>query len=152
MAIDTACSSSLVAANLAFDSVSSSDGAQQDSVGGALVGGINMMLLGSTTAMFQAAGMLSPEGRCKTLDESADGYVRSEACAMALMLPVDHAMTLDNGGSSVGYAALLIGSAVNQDGRSSSLTAPNGPAQQRVMREALALSNKGTIEALQVRS
>jgi hypothetical protein len=49
------------------------------------VGGINMMLLPSTTAMFQKAGMLAPDGRCKALDATADGYVRAEAAAMMLL-------------------------------------------------------------------
>jgi acyl transferase domain-containing protein len=79
------------------------------------------------------AGMLSPEGRCKTLDASADGYVRAEAVG-GLML--EH---LSSSGSSVTaqVLAVLAGSAVNQDGRSSNLTAPNGPAQQKVLRAAL---------------
>jgi hypothetical protein len=50
------------------------------------VGGINMMLLPGTSAMFQKAGMLAPDGRCKALDAAADGYVRSEALAMMLLV------------------------------------------------------------------
>jgi acyl transferase domain-containing protein len=46
--------------------------------GAALAGGINMMLMASTTFMFRKAGMLSADGRCKALDQAADGYVRSE--------------------------------------------------------------------------
>ena len=77
--------------------------------------------------------MLSPGGRCKTLDASADGYVRAEAVG-GLML--EHMHSNDSNGS--GHAlAVFVGSAVNQDGRSSSLTAPNGPAQQQVLRAAL---------------
>ena len=79
------------------------------------------------------SGMLSPEGRCKTLDASADGYLRAEACGVL-------SLALVNGVPVASALALLVGSAVNQDGRSSSLTAPNGPAQQRVMREALGSS------------
>lgn len=76
VAVDTACSSSLVAVNSARDTVSVTSGA-------ALAGGINMMLMPSTTFMFKKAGMLSVDGRCKTLDQSADGYVRSEvSCVM----------------------------------------------------------------------
>jgi acyl transferase domain-containing protein len=74
--------------------------------------------------------MLSPEGRCKTLDASADGYVRAEAVG-GLML--EHMRS--SGSQQV--LAVFAGSAVNQDGRSSSLTAPNGPAQQQVLRAAL---------------
>ena len=152
MAIDTACSSSLVATNLAFEFIkggSTAKGVQGPDDnrggggggGGALVGGVNMMLLGGTTAMFQAAGMLSPDGRCKTLDASADGYVRAEACSMALLLPASNPSDC---------IALLVGTAVNQDGRSSSLTAPNGPAQQRVMREALGPQPSAAMDAVQV--
>lgn len=66
--MDTACSSSLVAANAAQEY------ANQDQH--AITAGINMMLLPSTTDMFQRAGMLSADGRCKALDAAADGYVR----------------------------------------------------------------------------
>ena len=76
------------------------------------------------------------DGRCKTLDASADGYVRSEA-AVVLVL---RALAYDGSDPAHGLgraAIVLLGSAVNQDGRSSSLTAPNGPAQQAVVRAAL---------------
>ncbi len=106
----------------------------------ALAGGINMMLLGSTTAMFQRAGMLAPDGRCKALDAAADGYVRAEGCAMLLLAAA---------GAAQQPLALLAGSAVNQDGRASSLTAPNGPSQQQVIRAALA---SGGLDAGDVRS
>jgi hypothetical protein len=76
--------------------------------------------------------MLAADGRCKTLDAAADGYVRAEAVGVLL---------LQSGGGGADTAqqplALLAGSAVNQDGRSSGLTAPNGPAQQEVLRAAL---------------
>jgi acyl transferase domain-containing protein len=76
--------------------------------------------------------MLSPDGRCKTLDAAADGYVRSEACIVFLL-----GQELDHGVAHGGPVAVVRGSSVNQDGRSSSLTAPNGPAQQQVTRDAL---------------
>lgn len=72
VSVDTACSSSLVATNSARESLLSGGG------GAAVAGGINMMLLPTTTAMFKKAGMLSADGRCKALDATADGYVRSE--------------------------------------------------------------------------
>ena len=75
--------------------------------------------------------MLSPEGRCKTLDAAADGYVRAEACGTLLL------QLLTNDISSDAFLAVLAGTAVNQDGRSSSLTAPNGPAQQQAVGAAL---------------
>jgi len=76
VAMDTACSSSLVAANAARECALSH--------GHALTGGINMMLLPSTTDMFQRAGMLTRDGRCKALDAAADGYVR-----YIILIPVE---------------------------------------------------------------
>ena len=75
---------------------------------------------------------LSPVGRCKTLDASADGYGRGEAIAVALLQQAD--LAAEAGSSPLG---LVHGSAINQDGRSSSLTAPNGPAQTALVRAAL---------------
>ena len=95
--------------------------------------------------------MLSPEGRCKTLDASADGYVRAETVG-ALMLQALRQAEAERGRSGRAASAalaVLAGSAVNQDGRSSALTAPNGPAQQMAVR--LALSAAGlTAEAVGV--
>ena len=81
--------------------------------------------------MFHKAGMLAADGRCKTLDAAADGYVRGEAVGALLLQAVQLL-------AHQGALALFCGSAVNQDGRSSSLTAPNGPSQQEVVRQALA--------------
>ncbi len=78
---------------------------------------------------------LSPVGRCKTFDSSADGYGRGEGCAVAILR---HAADKQ---PSEGACALLRGSAVNQDGRSSSLTAPNGPSQSSLI--AATLHNAG---------
>ncbi len=75
------------------------------------------------------AGMLSMDGRCKTLDSGADGYVRSEDCIIFLL----GASPLDSASNS---GTTIRGSAINQDGRSSSLTAPNGPSQQQVCEPA----------------
>jgi acyl transferase domain-containing protein len=99
---------------------------------------VNLILHPDTTAMFQRAGMLSPVGRCKALDASADGYVRAEGCG-ALLLASEQELVLGSPSGGVeGALAWLAGGAVNQDGRSSALTAPNGPAQQEVIRGALA--------------
>ena len=96
MSVDTACSSSLVATALARQALTSSGlhtttakaglyASVPGTASSALAGGINMMLLPSTTAMFQKAGMLAPDGRCKALDAAADGYVRAEAAGMMLL-------------------------------------------------------------------
>jgi acyl transferase domain-containing protein len=82
------------------------------------------------------AGMLSPEGRCKTLDAAADGYVRAEAAGCIVIVPERAVQGSDYPGLPTGML-LLAATAVNQDGRSSSLTAPNGPSQAAVIHAAL---------------
>lgn len=125
VSMDTACSSALVAAHHGVLHL------QTNPEHPALTAGVNLMLAETTSAAAQAAGMLTLDGRCKTLDAAADGYVRAEACTVFLMSP---AMS----GVVRGAAALLLaGTCINQDGRSSSLTAPNGPSQQSVIRGAL---------------
>jgi 3-oxoacyl-(acyl-carrier-protein) synthase len=131
---DTACSSSLVALSAAHQSL------QLGVSRNALAGGLNLMMHPATTEMYNVAGMLAPDGRCKTLDAAADGYVRAEAALAMVLRAVDSltAAATEGGGlhASMGTAVLLLGSAVNQDGRSSSLTAPNGPSQQALFRAA----------------
>jgi hypothetical protein len=96
--------------------------------------GVNLTLVSTWTLACNRANMLAPDGRCKTLDAAADGYVRAEAAGCAILVAAPAAQ--GEGGSQA--CALLAGTAVNQDGRSSSLTAPNGPSQQLVIRAALA--------------
>lgn len=96
--------------------------------------GLNLTMRAETTAVLAKAGMLTPDGRCKTLDASADGYVRGEACVVHLLESVPQA-SLEAGSTAAAAAeraVVIRGTAVNQDGRSSSLTAPNGPSQQQV--------------------
>lgn len=124
ISVDTACSSSLVATHLAANTMWTGTALS------AVAAGVGLLLNPDTTAMFHKAGMLAPDGRCKTLDIAADGYVRGEAAGV---LYLKFASSVAD--SSI--LSLICGSAVNQDGRSSSLTAPNGPAQQEVIRAAL---------------
>ena len=128
MTVDTACSSSLVSLHTAMNALRMH---QCDVV---VNGGVNLMLVVETPAAFAKSGMLSVDGRCKTLDGLADGYVRAEAAGAYLI-----EMYPDDSSSAARKNPLgaLISTAVNQDGRSSSLTAPNGPAQQDVLRSAI---------------
>lgn len=127
MAIDTACSSSLVAAHLAANSLRSRE------CNLALVGGVNLILWPETTVNFCQSGMLAADGHCKTFDEAANGYVRSEGVGIVVLKRLSDAVA---DGDTI--LALIRGAAVNQDGRTSGLTAPNGPAQENVIRTALA--------------
>ena len=125
LSVDTACSSSLVGLEVAVRHME--HGLVSDA---SLVLGVNLTLSMMTYSLLSYAGMLTPDGRCKTLDASADGYTRGEAC---------NALMLLEGVPAAGPAgAAVVGCAVNQDGRSSSLTAPNGPSQQAVIRAAIA--------------
>ena len=126
IAVDTACSSSLVALHLGCQSLRSGECTM------ALVGGVNLILAPYTTISFSKFGFLSSDGRCKTFDARADGYVRGEGCGVLVLKPLLEA--LEDGDP---VAAVIRGSAVNQDGRSAGLTAPNGRSQQAVMRRAL---------------
>ena len=128
-AIDTACSSSLVATHNAR-CVRASDGGSP----AALAGGVNLTFDLTWTLACHAANMLASDGRCKTLDADADGYVRAEYYAMCL-LTSQRSPNARMSNSRVTRVE-LVGTAVNQDGRSSSLTAPNGPSQTRCVRSA----------------
>ena len=132
MAVDTACSSSLVATHLAVNSL------RRGETDMAIAGGVALHLSPSGFIAFSKTGMLSPSGRCKTFDNSADGYVRGEGCGVVLLKRLSDAQ---RDGDPI--LALIRGSAVNQDGASGGLTVPNGPAQQDVIRKALASANLG---------
>ncbi len=126
LAVDTACSSSLVAVHLACQSLRSGE------CDLALAGGVNLLVSPTLSIALSQAGMLSPDGRCKTFDASADGYGRGEGCGVVVLKPLHQAVAA---GDSI--LAVIKGSAVNQDGLSNGLTAPNGLAQQRVIQKAL---------------
>jgi acyl transferase domain-containing protein/SAM-dependent methyltransferase len=126
IAVDTACSASLVALHLACQALRHGDCEL------ALAGGINLILTPGQNINFSKAGMMSRDGRCKTFDAAADGYVRGEGGAIAVLRRLRDAQ---RDGDRI--LALIRGTAVNQDGRSNGLTAPNGPAQEAVVRAAL---------------
>ncbi|MUH00294.1 SDR family NAD(P)-dependent oxidoreductase [Scytonema sp. UIC 10036] len=127
MAIDTACSSSLVAVHLACQSLRTKECHL------ALAAGVNLILTPTVTMSECRAKMLAPDGHCKTFDAAADGFARGEGCGIVVLKRLSDAIA---DGDNI--LALIRGSAVNQDGRSGGLTVPNGPAQQAVIRSALA--------------
>ncbi|OBH02063.1 polyketide synthase [Mycobacterium sp. E2699] len=124
--VDTACSSSLVAVHQACQALRFGE------CDLALVGGVNVILSAKTAMTFSHAHMLAPDGRCKTFDAAADGYVRGEGCGVVVVKRLKDAI---RDGDRI--RAVIRGSAVNQDGASGGLTVPNGVAQQRVIKEAL---------------
>ncbi|MGE7057313.1 beta-ketoacyl synthase N-terminal-like domain-containing protein, partial [Paenibacillus glucanolyticus] len=123
--IDTACSSSFNAIHSAAQSILLGESNM------ALVGGISLILTPSRHISFSKAGMLSPTGSCKTFDDSADGYVRSEGAGVVLLKPLEKA--LEDGDSIYG---VLKGTAVNHSGKTHTLTYPNPEAQADVIAEA----------------
>jgi len=126
MAIDTACSASLVALHVACRSLRSGES------GVAICGGVNAIIDAVSSISLSKAGMLSPDGRCKTFDASADGYGRAEGCGVVVLKPLDAAL---QDGDRV--LAVIRGTAINQDGASGGLTVPSGSAQESVIRAAL---------------
>ncbi|HTQ80995.1 MAG TPA: beta-ketoacyl synthase N-terminal-like domain-containing protein, partial [Thermoanaerobaculia bacterium] len=127
LSIDTACSSALVAVHLACQSLREGESEV------ALAGGVNLILSAETGIFLASARALAPDGRCKSFDASADGYVRADGCGVIVLKRWRDALAA---GDPV--LALLRGTAVNHDGHASGLMVPNGLAQQEVVRQALA--------------
>ncbi|HEY3885118.1 MAG TPA: beta-ketoacyl synthase N-terminal-like domain-containing protein, partial [Vicinamibacterales bacterium] len=130
IAVDTACSASLVAAHLACQSL----WAGESTI--ALVGGVNALLLPVGTIGLSKAGAMARDGRCKVFDARADGYVRSEGAGVVVLKPLSRALA----DRDAIYGSIL-GTAVNANGRTNGLMAPNGRAQEAVIREAWQQAN-----------
>jgi acyl transferase domain-containing protein len=129
LAIDTGCSSSLVALHLACQSLRTGESNL------ALVGGVSLILSPEETIASSHAGVMAPDGRCKTFDARANGYVRSEGCGVVAIKRLSDAIS--NGDNVL---AVIKGLAVNQNGLGNGLTAYNGLAQQALISQALANS------------
>lgn len=127
LVVDTACSSSLVAVHLACQSLWNGDATM------ALAAGVNVILSPIGNMGLTKLKALSPDGRCKAFDARANGYVRSEGAGCVVLKPLSKALA----DRDLIYATIR-GTAINHDGRSKGLTVPYGPAQEAVIRDALA--------------
>ena len=141
VAMDTACSSALTAVHVACDHIWAGRGET------ALAGGVTVMITPSGFIGFSQASMLSPDGRCKAFDASANGFVRGEGAGMVLLKRLSKA--LEDGDPIHG---VIIGTAINQDGRTNGISLPSAEAQARVVRAAcadagIAPSRIGFVEA-----
>jgi myxalamid-type polyketide synthase MxaE and MxaD len=123
--LDTACSGSLVALHMACESLRGGECSL------ALAGGVSVNLLARSNVFFTKAGALSPDGRCHTFDERANGIVRSDGAGMVALKLLPEALAAGDP-----IVAVIRGSALNHDGRSNGIMAPNGEAQKAVLREA----------------
>lgn len=124
--IKTACSSSLVAVHQAIRALQCGD------CDSAIAGGINIMLTPEINVCLTKGGFLSSNGRCKSFDAAANGYVRSEGCGLVFLKRYEDAV---RDGDPI--LSVIMGSAINQDGASNGLTAPSGKAQTSCYQEAL---------------
>ncbi|SEC81679.1 polyketide synthase 5 [Amycolatopsis tolypomycina] len=126
VAVDTACSSGLLSVHLGCQSLRAGESDL------ALAGAAMLQLGPEVGVLFSQWSMLSPHGRCAAFDAAADGFVRSEGCAVVALQRLDDALRDGNR-----VLAVIRGSAANADGRSDNIVVPSATAQEAVQRSAL---------------
>ncbi len=141
VAMDTACSSALTAVHAACEHIRAGRGDT------ALAGGVTVMITAGGFIGFSQAAMLSPEGRCKAFDASANGFVRGEGAGIVVLKRLSRALA--DGDPIYG---VIIGTALNQDGHTNGISLPSAEAQARLVRDAcidagVAPSQIGFVEA-----
>ncbi|MFJ5925607.1 acyltransferase domain-containing protein [Kitasatospora sp. NPDC092948] len=124
MAVDTACAGSLTALHIAAQSLMSGETPIS------IVGGLNIMATPALNVALYAAGAMSPDGRSKAFDADADGYGRGEGAGVVVLKRLSDALRDGNP-----VKAVIRGSGVFQDGRSDGMMAPNGSAQEHMLRQ-----------------
>ena len=125
MAMDTACSSALTACHVACQSLWRGDCQM------AVVAGVNALLNQNTYIAFSRMSMLSPDGRCKAFDASANGFVRAEGVGAVVLKPLSAAQAAGDR-----IYAVIRATAANQDGRTHGITVPSQAAQESLIRQA----------------
>jgi len=129
IAMDTACSSALTAVHVACEHIMAGHCKT------AMAGGVTVMITPDGFIGFSQAGMLSPEGKCKAFDASANGFVRGEGAGMVLLKKLSEAIA---DGDPI--HAVIIGSAVNSDGHTNGISLPSPEAQSRLVRDACVIA------------
>ena len=129
IAMDTACSAALTAVHIACEQLAAGHCPV------ALAGGVTVMISPEGFIGFSRASMLSPEGRCKAFDASADGFVRGEGAGIVVLKPLTAAMA---DGDPV--YAVIRSTAANQDGHTNGISLPGQEAQARLVKKACALA------------
>ena len=122
LAIDTACSSALYAIHAAYESIVSGR------LSLALAGGINLLQTPELFIGFTPMGVLARDGRCKSFDRAADGFVRAEGVGVVMLKALDQA--IEDGDK---IYAVIAGGATNHDGSHGTVTTPNSDAQVRLL-------------------
>ncbi|MFH0241436.1 acyltransferase domain-containing protein [Streptomyces sp. HK10] len=125
MAIDAACAGSLVSVHVGCQSIWMGESEL------VLSGGVNLSFVSDYYTAMDAMGALAPDGRCKSFDARANGYVRGEGAGVVVLAPLSVALERD-----LPVYCLIKGSSSNNDGLSNGMTAPNPQAQEKMLRTA----------------